>query len=155
MTGGGAPAPGGWQPVSRAHPPRNQPLTIPGSGPKHKAMSTIDPLALAGAKAKGKRPWFIDPDNERLMNMLLVVIQELAVTRERMDTLERLLEQSGTLTRAQIETFAPTKDEADARGAWMQEYLARVFRILQQDREALANGTEQSSEDVAEELAQR
>lgn len=130
-------------------------MTILDAGPTNPAMSTIGPLALAGAKAKGKRPWFIDPDSERLMNILLVVIQELAVTRERMDTLERLLEKSGALSRADIDAFAPTKDEADARGAWMQEYLARVFRILQQDREALANGTEQSSEDVAEELAQR
>jgi hypothetical protein len=119
------------------------------------ASPTVDPLALAGAKAKGKRPWFVDADTERVMNILLVTIQELAVTRERLDTVERLLERSGVLSRADIEAFAPTKPEADARGAWMQEYLARVFRILQQDREALATGAEQSSEDVAEELAQR
>jgi hypothetical protein len=116
--------------------------------------TTIDPLLLAGAKAKGKRPWFIDPDSERLMNILLVTIQELAVTRERLDTVERLLERAGVVSQADIEAFAPEKAEADARGAWMQEYLARVFRILQQDREALATGAEQSSEDVAEELAQ-
>jgi hypothetical protein len=118
-------------------------------------MTKIDPLLLAGAKAKGKRPWFIDPDSERLMNILLVTIQELAVTRERLDTVERLLERAGVMTRGEIEEFAPTKPEADVRGAWMQEYLARVFRILQQDREALAQQNEKSSEDVAEELAQR
>lgn len=117
--------------------------------------TTIDPLLLAGAKAKGRRPWFIDPDSERLMNILLVTIQELAVTRERLDTVERLLDRAGVIRQGDIEAFAPTRPEAEARGAWMQEYLARVFRILQQDREALQARTEQSSEDVAEELARR
>ncbi|GBF57764.1 hypothetical protein PbB2_01433 [Candidatus Phycosocius bacilliformis] len=115
-------------------------------------MSTIDPLALAGAKSKGKRPYFLDADVERLTNVVLVLTQELAVLRERTDTLERLLEQSGVLTRQEIETFSPTKQQADERGAWTQEYLARVFRILQQEREALTRD-EASSEDVAEELA--
>ena len=113
----------------------------------------LDPLALAGAKAKGKRPYFLEsPDTERLMNILLVVVQELAVTRERMDTIERILAQKGVVSAADIEGFAPSKAEADARGAWTQEYLARVFRILQQEKEALS-ADEDSSEEVAEELA--
>ena len=116
-------------------------------------MARLDPLALAGAKAKGKRPFFLDSaDDERLLNILLVVVQELAVTRERMDTIERLLAQRGVLTAADIEGFAPSKAEADARGAWTQEYIARVFRILQQDKEALLTDDD-SAEEVADELA--
>ena len=115
-------------------------------------MSKIDPLALAGAKSKGKRPYFLETDIERLTNIVLVLAQELAVVRERTDTLERLLEQSGVLTRQKIETFTPTKQQADERGAWTQEYLARVFRVLQQEREAL-QAQEASSEEVADELA--
>lgn len=116
-------------------------------------MAALDPLALAGAKAKGKRPFFLEnADNERLLNILLVVVQELAVTRERMDTLERLLAQKGVISAADIEGFEPTKAEADARGAWTQEYIARVFRILQQDKEAL-QADDDTSEAVADELA--
>lgn len=115
---------------------------------------SLDPLQLAGAKAKGKRPWFLeDPDAERLLNIVLPLIQEVAVLRERLDTVERLLERDGGLSQAAIEAYAPTKAEADARGAMMQEYIARVFRILQQDREALAVKDEDSSETVADELA--
>jgi len=114
----------------------------------------LDPLALAGAKAKGKRPWFLDdPDVERIMNISLVLMQEVSVLRERLDTVERLLERDGKVSKASIEAFSPTKSEAEERGAWMQEYIARVLRILQQDREALARGGEASSEDVAEEFA--
>lgn len=117
-------------------------------------MTQLDPILLAGAKAKGKRPWFLDnPDVERVMNINLALIQEVAVMHERLDTIERLLERGETVSKASIDAFTPSKDEADERGLWMQEYIARVFRILQQDREALATGKEASSEDVAEEFA--
>lgn len=114
---------------------------------------TIDPLALAGAKAKGKRPYFLENrDAERLMTIVMALAQEVAVMRERMDTVERLLARNKTVSRADIENFAPTKAEAEERGRWTQEYLARILRILQQEREALASD-DPSSEDVAEELA--
>jgi hypothetical protein len=116
-------------------------------------MSKIDPLALAGKKSKGRRPYFLDTDIERLTNIVLVLAQELSVVHERADTLERLLEASGVVTRAQIETFTPTKPQAEERGAWTQEYLARVFRVLQQEREAAAMVDEASSGEVADELA--
>lgn len=115
---------------------------------------TIDPITLAGAKAKGKRPWFLEnPDIERVMNINLALIQEVAVMHERLDTIERLLERGETVSKASIDAFTPSKEEANERGLWMQEYIARVFRIIQQDREAIARGTEASSEDVAEEFA--
>lgn len=114
----------------------------------------IDPFRLAGAKAKGKRPWFFDnPDTERVMNITLALMQEVAVIRERLDTVERLLERDGAVTREAIEAYAPTRAEAEERGAWMQEYIARCLRILQQDREALERGAEASSEEVADEFA--
>jgi hypothetical protein len=116
-------------------------------------MSKIDPLTLAGKKSKGRRPYFLDTDIERLTNIVLVLAQELSVVHERADTLERLLEASGVITRTQIETFTPTKAEADERGAWTQEYLARVFRVLQQEREAASMVGEASSGEVADELA--
>lgn len=113
----------------------------------------LDPLKLAGAKPKGKRPYFLkDPDVERVLAITMAVAQELAVTRERLDTVERLLEAKG-ITQDDIERFQPTPDQADARGAWHQEYLARILRIYQQDIEALQKPHEPSSEDVAEELA--
>lgn len=115
----------------------------------------LDPVTLAGTKAKGKRPWFLkDPDVERVMNITLALVQEVSVIRERMDTIERLLERDGAVTKASIEAFTPTKREAEERGAWTQEYIARVLRIIQQDREAIERGeAEESSEEVAEEFA--
>lgn len=117
------------------------------------STSTIDPLALSSAKARGKRPTFLkDPDVERLTNIVLALVQETSVLRQRLDTVERLLEAGQPVTKASIEGFEPTKQEAAERGLWTQEYLNRVFRILQQEREAVSS-QDQSSEEVAEELA--
>ena len=119
-------------------------------------MATLDPLKLAGAKAKGKRPYFVEnPDVERLTNIVLVLTQELAVTRERMDTIERLLERGEPVSKAAIDSFRASRTEADERGQWTQEYLARVFRIIQQEGEAIEKVDEAASEDVANELAER
>ncbi len=110
----------------------------------------IDPLAQAGEKARGKRPWFLDSqDGERVLNIVMAVAQELAVVRQRLDTVERLLDQNGAVTRADIEAFEPSKEEAEERGAWTQEYLARILRIVQQENEAIVRTDEVSSEQAA------
>ncbi len=117
-------------------------------------MSVAAALAGASAKPAGKRPYFLDPEVERVLAITMAVAQELAVARERIDTLERLLERRGVLSRAEIDGFAPTPDEAAERGAWMQEYLTRVLRIVQQEGEAAACGGELASEELAVELAE-
>jgi hypothetical protein len=101
-------------------------------------MSDLDWIALAGAKPKGRRPYFFkDPDVERLMAMLMVTVQELAVMRERLDTVERLLEAKGALSRADINDYAPGPEAATERAEWSRAYISRVLRIVQQELEAL------------------
>lgn len=118
-------------------------------------MSVDLALERASAKAAGKRPYFMDPEVERVLNIAMAAVQELAVARERIDTLERLLEAKGVLSRQEIEAFRPTPDQAAERGLWMQEYLSRVLRIVQQEAEgieAAARG-DIASEDVAVEVS--
>lgn len=115
----------------------------------------VDPLTVAGTKAKGKRPYFFrDPEVERVLSITMAVAGEVAVLRQRLDTVERLLEEKGSVTRADIEAFTPDASAAEDRGRWNQEYLARILRILQQEREAISRGDEPSSEAVGETLAQ-
>jgi len=116
-------------------------------------MSVADALAGASAKPAGKRPYFLHPETERVLAITMAVAQELAVARARVDTLERLLEQRGVVSRADIEAFAPTREEAAERGAWVQEYLVRVLRIVQQEGEAAAAAGDLASEELAVELA--
>jgi hypothetical protein len=111
-------------------------------------------LAEAGRKPAGKRPYFLDPQVERVLAITMAVVQELAVARERIDTLERLLEAKGVVARSEVEGFVPTADEAAERGLWTQEYIARVLRIVQQEGEAIAAAAKGDlySEEVALEL---
>ena len=97
----------------------------------------LDVVRLAGAKARGKRPYFLaDADAERVLSIAMAIAGELAVLRQRLDTIEELLETQGSLTRAEIEAFVPSPAHAEQRGRWQQEYLARILRILQQEAEA-------------------
>lgn len=117
-------------------------------------MSDLDPLALAGAKARGKRPYFLENNEaERVLNIVMALAQETAVIRQRLDTVERLLDEKGTLSRADIEAFAPSKAQAAERGAWTQEFISRVLRIVQQENEAIAKGAEVSSEQAGRDFA--
>jgi len=114
-------------------------------------LSIEDALALASAKPAGKRPYFFNPETERVLAIAMTLAQELAVTRARLDSLERLLERKGALNRAEIESFEPTAADAGERGLWTQEYIARVLRIVQQEAEQIKSGErpEIASEDVA------
>ncbi len=99
----------------------------------------LDWIPLTGAKPKGKRPYFFDdPAVEKVMAMLMAVTQELAVTRERLDTVERLLAKSGHLDRAQLEAYAPEPEAATERAKATRAYIARVMRIVQQEMEAIS-----------------
>lgn len=117
-------------------------------------MSIADALSGAGAKPAGKRPWFLDEDVETVLTITLAVSQELAVARQRVDTLERLLESKNVLSREEIETYAPDSRAAVERAEWTQEYLARVLRAFQQRNEAADKSDEVASEDLGDELAQ-
>lgn len=118
------------------------------------SINDIDPVALANRRAKGKRPQFLDdPAVERVLAITVAVATELAVLRQRVDTIERLLEQRGGLSRQDIEQFDDRQAHAE-RAQWQQEYVARIFRILQQDKEALEDNQDNPApEVVAAELA--
>ncbi len=112
----------------------------------------VDYIARAGAKAKGKRPqYFDDPAIDRTLSIVMAVVGEVAVMRERLDTVERLLDAKGTITRADIESYTPDRKAGAERGLLHKEYLARILRGVQQDMEAMAV-TEKSTADLSIEL---
>jgi hypothetical protein len=113
----------------------------------------IDWIARAGAKPKGKRPQFLeDPAMDRMLSILMAVVGEVSVLRERLDTVERLLDAKGTISRADIEAYQPDRAAAYERGLLTKEYIARVMRGVQQDMEAMAADFEPPIPDVVDEL---
>jgi len=113
----------------------------------------IDYIGIASNKSKGKRPYFFeDPAVERILNITMAVSGELAVARERIDTLERLLEAKGILTRAEIESYVPDSPEIEQqRQLWHSEYISRILRIIQQEMEELAN-PEKTLKEIADDI---
>ncbi len=88
-------------------------------------------LEEALQRARGARPQFTsDPLIDHLFAVSVGLATELAVTRQRLDTLERVLERSGKLDRARIESYEPTPEEAAERGAQVSQLLAVAFRTL-------------------------
>jgi hypothetical protein len=115
-------------------------------------MSIDTAISKASAKATGKRPYFLNPEVERVMAIAMAIAQELAVTRMRLDTLERLLARKNVMTPSELEQFSPSGEEVEQRALWTQEYIARVLRIVQQEAEQISAGgqAELASEEVAE-----
>lgn len=90
-----------------------------------------DPTPPEPAAARGRRPEFTDdPMLDRLYSVTLALVAELAVTRTRLDTVERLLARGGALDPAAIDAFRPDPADAEARARLQSEYLERVFREL-------------------------
>ncbi|MBM4238512.1 MAG: hypothetical protein FJ154_03145 [Gammaproteobacteria bacterium] len=101
-------------------------------------MSELDLQQLINAAASGKRPHFFgDHDVDRLLSIVWAMAAELAVTRERLDTVERLLAERAVLDRAAIDAYRPDASAAAERGQWQIEYISRLLRVLQQEVDAL------------------
>jgi hypothetical protein len=101
-------------------------------------MSIAAALQHASDKPAGKRPYFLEPESERVLAIAMAIAQELAVARQRIDTLERILEAKGVVPRAEIDAFTPSDDQYAERALWSQEYIARILRIVQQEGQAAA-----------------
>lgn len=98
----------------------------------------LDWIARSGARAKGGRPAFFDEMAlDRLYSLTLSLTAELAATRERLDTVERLLELEGSIDRTKIERYEPDRKAGEERGIAMRAYIARVMRGFQQEVEAM------------------
>lgn len=117
-------------------------------------MSIETAISKASAKPAGKRPYFLNPEVERVMAIAMAIAQELAVTRMRLDSLERLLARKNLMTPSELEQFSPTGEEVEQRALWTQEYIARILRIVQQEAEQINAGgqSELASGEVAEKV---
>jgi hypothetical protein len=92
--------------------------------------------------ARGKRPAFFpeNPVADRLLSMTMALVSEVAVLRERQDTVERLLHKSGVVKLDAIESYEADLETEQARAQWRQAYIERVLETLQQEVDQLQHG---------------
>ena len=89
--------------------------------------------------AKGKRPqYFHDPAVDKLHIMLMTTIEELSVARDRIDTLERLIEKKGILKISEIENFEPNTQESLERTSRRIQYIKRVLKGITDEKDQLS-----------------
>jgi hypothetical protein len=114
--------------------------------------SAVDWIARAGAKPKGARPKYLeDPASDRILSIVMALAGEVAVVKERLDTVERLLDAKGSISRADIEAYAPDRGAGHERGLMHREFAARILRGVQQDMESLETA-ESSVEEISRQL---
>jgi hypothetical protein len=101
-------------------------------------------------KAKGKKPtFFADPQVDKVLAITMALAGEVSVLRERLDSLERLLDAKGQVSRRDLEAYRPDEHAAEEREQWRTEYLDRILRVVREEQEASARGETSDSYDKA------
>lgn len=119
-------------------------------------LSPTEIAQLANAKSQGKRPeYFDDPMAEQSFSISMALMAELAVARERIDTLERLLVSKGLLSENDVDYFVPNEEEGQERQQAQVEYSARILRSLHQQVEAMSEKKSLSMDEMADKLGKR
>lgn len=87
--------------------------------------------------AKGKKPIYFDPTTDKLLSMVLTLMGELSVVRDRLDTVERLAEKKGVFKVDDIENYDIPEDVNKVRMERRSAYIARVLKCVQDELDQL------------------
>lgn len=106
--------------------------------------------------ARGKRPSFYEaPGMDQAMSMIMVLANEISVLHDRLDSTERVAKAQGMDLTAGIETLVLDQDALEAREAWRQDFLDRLFYLMRKDaREAAEADTAQRYAETIAEIAE-
>jgi hypothetical protein len=83
----------------------------------------------------------LDPTEDHLLGMIAALASEVTILRERIDTLERLTESAGVLSRQDIETFTPTPEASTERDALRRRSIEKIFRPLRDGSRTLGDAS--------------
>jgi len=87
---------------------------------------------------RGKRPGFFEtPGVDDALSMIVVLAQELAVLRERLDSAERVAAKHGIPLAEEIEKLPLDEELLASREQWRQDFYDRLFYLAKQRRAEL------------------
>lgn len=105
-------------------------------------MDKLEAVRRSIAESAGPRPaFFKDPDVDRVLAITMAVSAEVAVMAERMDTLERVLEEKQLLSREDLLDYSPDEQVVAERMRWHEAFISRVLRVVEQELEVLKRGS--------------
>ena len=88
------------------------------------------PAIAIDPRSKGKRPVFFESaEVDQIMTFIMELSTEVSVLYDRVDLIERILDEKGSLTRDDIENHKLSDDEQDERTLAREAFIKRVFRM--------------------------
>lgn len=103
------------------------------------------------AKARGARPTFFDDGGatDAVLAIVTSLTAEVWALRERVNSLEAVLEAGGAITRTDVENHRVGLEGADEQAHEAAAFTSRVFRVFDEMREEVSAGeTEERYLDV-------
>ena len=99
---------------------------------------TQDDPPKALRTAKGKKPqYFSDPATDKLLSIVISLAGELSVTRDRLDTVERLLEEKEILPISEINHYQPSEKVNAIRDQQRAQFLETILRVVEAEFEEI------------------
>ncbi len=98
--------------------------------------------------AKGKKPVYFDSVTDKLLSMVLTLTSELSVVRDRLDTVELLIEKHKLFPQSEIESFELTDEVNAIRNERRAAYIARVLKTVQDELENLKAEDESDNPEI-------
>jgi hypothetical protein len=88
-------------------------------------------------QGRAERPVFFpdEPAADKLFAVVNALVTELAVLRERQDTMERLMASKQMVAADEIEAYRADDEVDKQRRAWRDTYLRRVYSVLLENAE--------------------
>ena len=86
--------------------------------------------------ARGKKPKYLDDGSiDNPMAMIMTLTQEISVLRDRIDTLERMLESKEVIASKEFDDFVPSDELEMMRKDKRHELLERVLLPIKKELE--------------------
>lgn len=100
-------------------------------------------------KARGERPaYFADPAIDKVLSIALALAGEVAVLRDRLDTVERLAASGAKVSPEAVDRYQPDPAVRAERDAWRERFIEVILRTVHQEREDLQRRNEPYEEAV-------
>ena len=117
------------------------------SSRKAKSVKPITQPRIARV-AKGKKPqYFSDPAIDKLLWMTVTLMEELSVTRDRLDTVERLLAKKRVLKASEVDLWRPDPKSATERDSRRKAFVDRMMRAVHAELDEVLRGNHRGAED--------
>ncbi len=111
-----------------------------------------DPTAKVWIPKGRPIPFHDGPTNDQLMAMVMALAVEVSVLRERLDTHERVSEEKGGFSTADVEAYNADTDALAKRSVLRNRIMHKVFRTLRAEMARLEAASEDDYDEIMKEF---